>query len=341
MPIYDRDKLHQLLHVDEREKIFLPNSIFDELKGALLNHPKNKSSKHIPFAYAYVYLTSYLWRYAKFGLLDGTYDYTEDELKRLLTVSGNNKELNYITKRNGVLQELRYIRKVSDWPIVWSYGNSVHNWDNDGSLELTMLSTLKDTWVPAMGDKSTRNRKVNFPVRGHFELPEDEEENYESGYLIYVGEINNEKIKGSHVVDIETFLHCMSIDDLGLEAFYIYHFISWKSQMFEYWNCPQAELPCEMGIKIDTIKDKLKVLEQYNMITNSHEMFITALPSDKKMKANEYSVNDSVRFKESKKEISKREVLHYDLAVSRYGDEIFLSMDDFKKDESEFGNVEN
>ncbi|MED1803067.1 hypothetical protein ABEZ21_23940 [Brevibacillus porteri] len=327
MLIYTRSELEERLHVDEREKIFLPNSIFQELKNAMTGNEKNRSSKHIPFAYAYVFLISYLWRYAKFGLQNGDYDYTEDELKRLLTVSGSNKNMNYITKKNGVLEQIGYIRKVSDYPIVPHFSNKVGNsYEAFNNLEFTMLSDLDGYMKESIGKDNLKNRKVNFPVRGYYGCKEHEEENYTDGYLFEIHEINNETAKGTHEVNIETFLFCMSNDGIGLEGFYIYQYLKYQSFNGDrFWNCAQKDFESNFGIDTDMVKSRLKTLEEHRMIVNTHEMMILGLPVDKNMPACAYKVNNPISFSNEKVSIPKRVVMSYAKAVAIYGESIFLN----------------
>lgn len=320
LPIYTRTQLESLLHVSNDEKIYLPNSIFKELQKAMIGHGKNKSSKHIPFAYAYVFLISYLWRYAKFGCITHDYDYTEVELKRLLGVNGVSKGFDYITKKNGVLEQIGYIRKESDYPVTWQFSKKVIN--SHGAtdyLEFTMHSDIKEM-LPT-SDKSTRNRKVNFPLRGYYGCLEHELEGYEDGYLFEIHEVNNETVRGTHEVSFETFLFCMSNDEIGLEGFYIYQYIYYQSFGGKrFWNCPQKSYESEFGIDIDMVKTKFKVLEEYGMITNTHEMMIMGLPSDKVAKANAYCANKFMMFREAKATVKKRQVISYKKACELYGD---------------------
>ncbi|MGQ7276621.1 hypothetical protein ACT91Q_01490 [Brevibacillus thermoruber] len=309
MSIYTREELEKLLQVNGQEKVYLPNSIFTELKRAMVGHEKNKSSKHIPFAYAYVFIISYLWRYAKFGSSTNDYDYTEKELKRLLGVNEVSKGFDYITKKGGILEQLDYIRKESDYPVSVKL-------DDNNLLEFTMYSEIID-YIPHELKQSRRNRKVNFPVRGYYFCPESEEDDYEDGYFF--------EIENTHEVSIETFLHCMSKEDIGLEGFYVFQYLSYQSNNGKrFWNCPQNYFESEFGINAKMVREKIKALEAYNMIENTHELMILGLPADVKAFANGYSVIESTYWRETKKEVPKRKVMNYKRALREFGDTVFL-----------------
>lgn len=76
-----------------------------------------KSSRYIAFAYSYIYLTYYMYRYCKFyyytnnGLTN--YDIDKKMLKKILGVPPNSDVYTYITKKDGLLNKLGYIEKVS------------------------------------------------------------------------------------------------------------------------------------------------------------------------------------------------------------------------------------
>ena len=115
---YDHEQLKEILfYYNEESKIFLPNSIFDELKENIDIDQKKRGSEHIAYAYSYVYLISYLYRYAKYA----NHLFTENDLKKILQTVEANKHKTYITKKGGVLDQLKYIKKRKEFPVIYEY----------------------------------------------------------------------------------------------------------------------------------------------------------------------------------------------------------------------------
>lgn len=109
------EQLEELLQYHEKEsKIFMPNEIFDDLKGAIPDSP------HIAFAYSYTYLAAWLYRYSKHispteGFIDNV------KMKQILGYNENYKKLDYLIKKNGLLDQLGYTETVKDFPTSWTY----------------------------------------------------------------------------------------------------------------------------------------------------------------------------------------------------------------------------
>ncbi|WP_046178629.1 hypothetical protein [Domibacillus tundrae] len=293
----------------EERHVFMPNEIFTDLKNAIDVWEEGRSSKHIAFAFGYVFLTYYLYNYALFGREGNGYgeiQFTEAELKKLLTVSPTSKGkkgITYITKKNGVLEQAGYIKKVTDYPISYYFNK------DDMILNFNYYSEIKE--ILPIELQKVRNRKINYPVKlldnRVMKLTDGNE--YETfGTLDDIG--NTTK------VDVKVFVYCMTREDLGVEAFYLYCILLYKGYLFGKgsWDCPLEEMPSNTGMKIDIISGKLKALEQYNMIYNSHMPFVPNLRdyTSKKIYANTYRAKPYDEFIGRgvlKKEIEVRRVL--------------------------------
>ncbi|MDA1654276.1 hypothetical protein [Bacillus cereus group sp. TH150LC] len=271
MPIYyTKEEYEKILDTNEKEPVFMPNEIFEDLPRAINVNRKGKSSKHIAYAFSYVFLVTYLYRYTKFGT-HADYEFTEEELKRLLTVSPTSKGKNgvtYITKKNGILEQLGYIKKVTDYPLGWFYDKA----DIDSYVEFRYFSEIKEDGLPSFMISNLKNKKVNYPVKLLDERTiEINEEELECPGILY--DINYTTETG-----IDVFIYCMTRKELGVEGFYLYCLIKFMSGFYGgSWNCAQSDFPARAGMKIDVIKTRLKALEQYGMLNNSHEDFIIGL----------------------------------------------------------------
>ncbi|KMP31779.1 hypothetical protein [Bacillus cereus] len=309
MPIYyTKEEYQKILVTSEKEPVFMPNEIFDDLPRAINVNRKGKSSKHIAYAFSYVFLVTYLYRYTKFGT-HADYEFTEEKLKKLLTVSPTSKGMEgvtYITKRKGILEQLGYIKKVTDYPLKWFYFyDETHT---DGYVKFLCFSDIKEDGLPSSMISNLKNRKINYPVKLLDErIIEIDEEELECPGILH-------DINYTTETSIDTFIYCMTRKELGVEGFYLYCLIKFKSAFYGgRWNCAQSDFPARTGMKIDVIKTRLKALEQYGMLINSHEDYIIDLdgPGHERI-ANSYCVknfSDFVKDGEAKLPYSRGRVL--------------------------------
>lgn len=307
MPIYyTKEEYQKILATSEKEPVYMPNEIFEDLPRAINVNRKGKSSKHIAYAFSYVFLITYLYRYTKFGM-HTDYEFTEEELKKLLTVSPTSKGkdgVTYITKKKGILEQLGYIKKVTDYPLEWTYDEI----NTDGYVEFLYFSDIKEDGLPSSMISNLKNRKINYPVKLLDErIIEIDEYEYEYSGILH-------DISYTTEASIDVFMYCMTRKELGVEGFYLYCLIKFKSAFYGgRWNCAQSDFPARTGMKIDVIKTRLKALEQYGMLINSHEDYIVGLegPGYERI-ANSYSVmgfSHFVKEGEAKRPYFKRRVI--------------------------------
>lgn len=309
MPIYyTKEEYQKILATSEKEPVFMPNEIFEDLPRAINVNRKGKSSKHIAYAFSYVFLVTYLYRYTKFGT-HADYEFTEEELKKLLTVSPTSKGMEgvtYITKRKGILEQLGYIKKVTNYPLEWFY--FYDEIQTDGYVEFLYFSDIKEDGLPSSMISNLKNRKINYPVKLLDErIIEIDEEELECPGILH-------DINYTTKTSIDIFIYCMTRKELGVEGFYLYCLIKFKSAFYGgRWNCAQSDFPARTGMKIDVIKTRLKALERYGMLNNSHEDFIIGLdrPGYERI-ANSYSTtnfSDFVKDGEAKHPYSRGRVI--------------------------------
>jgi predicted transcriptional regulator len=286
---YTEKKLEQLLSIGESEEyLFMPNEIFEDLLKIEVIQ-KNRSAAHRAYAYAYVFLTYYLWRFAKYGGMD---DYPEDLLKKILNRSPIDKKINYITKSKGELEELGYIRKVRDFPISYTYFDSYEeargslSYVPNGKKEVEFIMYSEYEWA-----ENRKNKRINYPVKGM----EDRVILIQDGELAINGVFYD--IEKTHKVTIQSLIYCLTREELGVEAFYLYSYIQMMTQIHKHgWHCPKASLIERTGLTEHSIKKHLRALEEYNMIKVTHQDFVVNLDPSKQMPANSYKALDHSEF---------------------------------------------
>ena len=327
---YNYEQLKEFLYYHEDDsKIFLPNEIFDDLKDNIDITKSKRGSEHIAYAYSYVYLITYLYRYARYE----KHLYKEGELKEILQTPQKNNHKSYITMEGGILDQLKYIEKENDYPIMVYYKEfgiegilSGIKYGDKVSPMFHMNSDLIETFCEENGEcilpsniaetVLKKNHKINCPFRA-FQAP--------TRYVDSKGKRIKEKIptqfdengyffdiENTHMIPVEVFMFCMSKGDLGTLGFYIYSFLKHKNDIFPNgWDCPKEQLVQLTGIKSTILNKTLKALEEYNMIYNSHEpyYFNLHLSNDIIPMACTYIAKSFDQFKEEKQQVDTREII--------------------------------
>lgn len=121
--------------------VAIPNEIFGDMRS-WLEVGELKSPHHQEFIYCFYWMIAYLWNYAKYG----EHGFTLADIKKLLGYNPNEKRLNYIIKKNGLLDQKGYSSSVNDYPILW-------HMNEDKQMSYTMLSDY---------DKEDRERLNTF-----------------------------------------------------------------------------------------------------------------------------------------------------------------------------------
>lgn len=98
--------------------IYMPNEIFIDLKN-WTKEKDIKSIQHQEFIYTYYWLLAYLWRYAQYS----EQKITQSDIKQALGYNPEEKRLNYIMKKGGLLDEKDYSLATNNFPVNWNFAN--------------------------------------------------------------------------------------------------------------------------------------------------------------------------------------------------------------------------
>lgn len=286
-------------------RIYMPNEVFSDLVNCEEFKARKANATHIAFAFSYLYLSSYMYRYAKFTYFDkeSGENFIDDAMMYMICntspCSRGSTGKSYITKKDGVLTKLGYLRKENDYPIMFDY------WIDDyGNVDYNfviwhMYSSQNE--LAGIFDKP-RARKINFPVRGVFGDEQSERKNEVTGYFY--------QFENTTEIDINTFLFCMNHSDIGVVGFYLYSFFKCKNGYFQgEYNSSIEQLVVDTGIKKTKLSEVIVSLEAHNMITNSHNTFVPYLSHERKIPANSYKTLDSNQFTDSRRKVVVRKVM--------------------------------
>jgi len=263
--------------------LYMPNEIFDDLQKNI------QKSIHIPFAYSYYYLLSWLYRYAKYG----TIAITNKEIKQILGYHPENSEMNYLMKKNGLLDQIGYTITDKNFPLLWIY-------DGD-QLDFEMLYDQENKDDFLIG----RNRKytIKFPVKCFYRTKDSLNNNVKDGTFY--------SIENTHYVPFKVFLFCMNNKDIGTIGFYLWAYLKMQNQLYNgTYDVSLSQLAKEINLSERTMIRYLILMKKHNMIvcTFNQDYFSLDLELDKR-KSNSYMVNDPEQFSELQIPISKMTVL--------------------------------
>ncbi|WP_186673907.1 hypothetical protein, partial [Sporosarcina sp. BP05] len=296
-----------IFNVREDEKnTYMPNEIFNDLNEGFKDEEKAKSSTHIAFAYSYIYLAHYMYRYCKYDYYSNYYSqlYIDEKMiKQILGFPAKADQYTYITKKGGILDKLGYIRKESDVPIEPVIVNAVGEnileiYTGKGMpLEMELAEAAKSggefkishfimesRYREVYGN--SKNRKINFPIKAFFrdnEWCEDETDDDRTGTFW--------SIENTHIINFDVFIFCMADAELGVKGFYLYCFMLYMNDKHSSgFDCSINRLVTLTGLGMKTVREQLVRLEERNMITNDHKPYCLGKKYWQITKTNTYKV---------------------------------------------------
>jgi hypothetical protein len=288
------NKLNTYLQYQEKEShLYIPNEIFNDFRVL-----HDKGSSHVAFAYSYYYLISWLYRYCKYGHLN----IDVKMIKGILRYNSTYKKLDYLIKKNGLLDEMGYTLSSTDFPYSWDF--------NDGDIEFHLLSGLDVDDRKRILDQKGRNYKIKVPVKGLWRNQESEQEgDYNGTYY---------DISRTHLVEFEIFTECMSKNELGCVAFYLYGYLKWKCGMYDGYDVSYKQMEKETGINYRTLERYLDEMKKNNMIICSSSNFVIGARNEDR-KSNTYYVNDVGLFGMTPMSMKKGKVITLDTHLKQSG----------------------
>lgn len=233
---------------DSDQMVNIPNEIFKQLK--VLSNKKDKKGSHITFAYSYIYLYTWLYRYCKYY----NYPITTEEVKQLLGYSATNKTMNYLVKKNGLLEELNLLKTTTDYPVYYEFV--------DKSIQFETLSQQDEYLKEILRKRHSNNYTIKLPIFA-FEREIEGEMDNGTFYDAY----------RTHIIDFNVFKFCMLNNELGCTAFYLYGYL--KMNDYHYYGDFRAtakRISNETGIGEQTIIRHEKAMREYNMVELIHNM---------------------------------------------------------------------
>lgn len=274
--------------------VAMPNELFTQLLQ--MKEDEELKSVHIGFTYSYIYLQTYMYRYSTYD----RYVPKTSEIKELLTYNPTEQRTDYIIKKNGLLEQKDILTTTNEFPVI-----SVMVDADNGIDRVPEITTIQefcnecqhetvDEWRKRMG--ITRRNDCKYPVFAF-------EREYDDGYV----EGTFFDISDTHLIDMDTFLFCMSTDDIGVNGFYVYAYLLDRSNKFnDDFKASYKRIAKETGLSFGTIASLMDALRSHNLITTVHniEYFSFAISKDNQ-KPSTHKVNTSDKFSVEKIEYEK------------------------------------
>lgn len=271
----EAEKLKELICFnDEHERyVALPNNLFDKLLA--LVEKKELKSQHVGYAFSYLYLQTYMFRYTKYD----KFIPTAGEIKEILGYSQTNKTLDYITKRNGLLDEHKITETSNDFVLVSEFESDI--------LTFTYASNLGGIEWYRKHYNVGLSQTYKIPIFGFHTNPDDYEDFIEPHDGTFY-EFNDDTSDSYTLIDFEVFAYMMANKELGVNAFYLYCYLLHKNNtLFESYDASTKRLSDETGLSSKTVQRYRDNMRAFNVMTLVHQMdhFVIGLNNKYERKA--------------------------------------------------------
>jgi hypothetical protein len=225
----------------------MPNEIFEDLNTNIEN------VNHRAFAYCYYYYVTYLYRYCKY---QADQKNTQADIKQFLGYSPVQKKVDYIIKKDGVLDLIGYTLTTTNYPVNWYV-------DENHLLRFDTISEVKSkATIPIISD---RNFKVKYPLKCFHRTDESEKECIIDGTFF--------EVSNTHLIDFDSFKFMMGCEDLGVNAMYICAYLKYKNDKFEKYQVSFSNLAKELDISKTTLAKYIEKLEDHGFLKIYHQKF--------------------------------------------------------------------
>ncbi|PHF91529.1 hypothetical protein [Bacillus wiedmannii] len=215
---FNKEELKYRLEFNEKENyIAIPNNIFEILSKD--EELMSKKAPHVAVAYTYIYYITWLYRYAKYGVMSEELTDVKG-VKEVLGISPKNKDFNYVIKKNGVLDRLwlTETKSFTQAPVEWHWDEINNVFDGFTTYEEQQNARhpqdIKELKIMGI-EVNVKRRQIKYRIFAMEDREVDGEKFYGTFY----------QPEHTHAVPFEVFIECMTNKDLGCTAFYIYAYL--------------------------------------------------------------------------------------------------------------------
>lgn len=240
--LIDKKLYQQYFEKDKKDNyINLDLGIFNHFK-LMTDTGAIKNNSHRTFAFAYNWLVSYLWKYSKYGIQE----INTQDIKSILGVSPQEQRVNYLIKKDGVLDKVGYTETTRDFPI---------------STDLTGDDGIKITQLSDMDEFLSKMFLKQYSKRYTCKKPLLQYQREGKKGLMYSKD-------DTIPISIFEFTRCVLCSEIGVDGFMIYCYLKYRSKMFGYAPVTvfNNEIVDAIGFKERKIRTLVHNLELAGMI---------------------------------------------------------------------------
>lgn len=275
------EEICKLVQYNERHesKNFIVNEVFKDLKSNL------SSTSHIAFSYSYLYLVQWLYRQTKYFNVEEIID--NSKLKEILGYDKNNRTMNYLIKKGGLLDKINYLETTRDYPVSWTF-------TKDEPLEFLMSSDLDFEDAKEYLPLIPKRFYLKKPLKGFDNrMVVIKGEEMEASGVFY-------QIDCTHSIPFEVFMYCMSKEALGCVAFYLYSYLKHRNDIHVGGvDVSLDNLAKETGISRRSVNKYIGLLKSYKMIDFKHNQDFFVIGMVEGRMSNTYITRDYDFFSEN------------------------------------------
>ena len=214
---------------------------FDEF-NKLLATGDIKNNRHKTFAFSYYCLVSYLWKYSKYG----EQEINVQDIKSILQLSVGDKRVDYLIKKNGVLDLFGFTETTRDFPMATTF-------DEDNMIE---VKTLKD-----LGEETEKSFLAQYNNKYACKKPLLQYNRKDKAGLMF----SKDDVVPISVFELTRTLLC---PEISFDGFYVYIYLKYRCKMINYSDLRifYAELEKHIGYKKRRIRELINALSNIGMI---------------------------------------------------------------------------
>lgn len=238
--LFEKDNIMSGVNVD----IHLFNEIDEMVKENIIKH-----DNHRGYVYSYLWLNSYLWRHFKYF----SETVTIKTVKEVLGRNPLDKKVDYLTKKNGILDSKGYTEYTNDFPIDAVISNE---------FKFVYISDLDADTAKSIKSIKPRGYNMKKPLHGYSRGDKD-------GLYFSKDDVVH--------ITLEEFLLCMSNDNIGADSFYLYSWIKMRGKLLKQDEITilYREMTNVLGYGTDKLRMLLSHLEEVELIESESVVSIS------------------------------------------------------------------
>lgn len=269
--MYEHFKNIEHLYGDE-VYVQIPNGIFRDLSRNC------KNIQQTSFAYLYIVVVAFLYKYAHFVDIDNDTYIQNADIKELLGYNRKTKSVDFIIKKNGVLDEIGLTRTTKDYPIRFTQ----HPTETINNIPIREFVTIKDI------DESDVNYTIIRNVVKN--------RNYDVKEPLFFFEYNGETgtlydYANTHRIMLKELMSILFDDNIDNIDFLLYCFFKSKCQGVKgkTKSIGLQIISADLKIGFDAFYKHLDRLKGKQLVEVNHKGWVSEKGIDKSdLEANEY-----------------------------------------------------